>query len=49
VRIFTENIRLNVEKLKNAAPILNSFSNEKKIRIVGGIYKLRSGRVELLT
>jgi len=43
------NVRLNIEKLKNAAPILNSFANEKKIRIVGGIYRLRSGRVELLT
>lgn len=46
---IAENVRLNVEKLKNAAPILNSFANEKKIRIVGGIYRLKSGRAEVLT
>ena len=34
-------------KLKNAAPILKSFADDKKIRVVGGIYKLKSGKVEL--
>jgi carbonic anhydrase len=43
------NVMLNVEKLKAAAPILKSFVDDKKIRIVGGIYELESGRVELLT
>jgi carbonic anhydrase len=40
---------LNVERLKTAAPILKSFVHDKKIRVVGGIYELKSGRVELLT
>jgi carbonic anhydrase len=43
------NVILNVEKLKNAAPILKSFADEKKIRVIGGIYRLKSGRVDLLT
>jgi carbonic anhydrase len=40
---------LNVEKLKAIAPILESFVDDKTIRVVGGIYELKSGRVELLT
>jgi carbonic anhydrase len=40
------NVVLNVEKLKSAAPILQSFTGDKKIKIVGGIYHLKTGRVE---
>jgi carbonic anhydrase len=43
------NVRINVDKLKAATPILKSFNDDKKIRVVGGIYQLKSGRVELLT
>jgi carbonic anhydrase len=42
------NVTLNVEKLKNAGPILSAFAGDKRIRIVGGIYLLKTGRVELL-
>ena len=42
------NVTLNVEKLRTAAPIINTFVESKKLRIVGGIYKLASGKVELL-
>src|SRR5215471_6229745 len=42
------NVTLNVEKLKATAPILKSFVDEKKINVVGAVYQLRSGRVELL-
>jgi carbonic anhydrase len=42
------NVVLNVEKLKAAAPILKSFADDKKIRIVGGVYQLKTGRVELI-
>jgi carbonic anhydrase len=41
------NVMLNVDKLKTAAPILKSFVDDKKIRVVGGVYALRSGRVEM--
>jgi len=43
------NVSMNVDKLKAATPILKSFNDDKKIRVVGGIYQLKSGRVELLT
>ncbi|MGC2122300.1 MAG: carbonic anhydrase [Xanthobacteraceae bacterium] len=43
------NVALNVDKLKSAGPILKSFVDDKKIRVVGGIYELRTGRLELLS
>jgi carbonic anhydrase len=43
------NVVLNVEKLKSATPILKKSVDEKKIRIVGGIYTLATGHVELLS
>jgi carbonic anhydrase len=42
------NVMLNVEKLTTATPILNTFVDNKRVRVVGGIYKLASGKVELL-
>ena len=43
------NVALTVDKLKSAAPILKSFADDKKIRVVGGVYELKTGRVELLS
>jgi carbonic anhydrase len=43
-----KNVAINVDKLKNAAPILKSFADDKKIRVVGGVYELATGRVELV-
>ena len=42
------NVLMNVEKLKKATPILAKFVADKKIRVVGGIYNLHTGHVELL-
>jgi len=42
------NVMLNVDKLKAAGPIVSKFVDDKKVRIVGGVYKLASGKVELL-
>jgi carbonic anhydrase len=42
-------VALTVDKLKSAAPILKSFADDKKIRVVGGVYELKTGRVELLS
>jgi carbonic anhydrase len=44
-----QNVKLNVDKVKTSGPILKSFVDDKKIRVVGGIYELRSGRLELLS
>ena len=43
-----KNVALNVDKLKNTPPILKSFADDKKIRVVGGVYELTTGRVELV-
>jgi carbonic anhydrase len=42
------NVTINVEKLKDTTPILKSFVDDKKIRVVGGLYELKTGQVELL-
>jgi carbonic anhydrase len=42
------NVMLNVEKLTQAAPILSAAADAKKIRVVGGVYELGSGRVNLV-
>jgi carbonic anhydrase len=49
VNAIHRNVALNVDKLKAATPILKSFVDDKKIRVVGGTYALKSGRVELLS
>ena len=42
------NVILNVEKLKQAAPILSAAADAKNIRVVGGVYALRTGHVGLI-
>ncbi len=44
-----ENVVLNVDKLKNATPILKGHADDGKLRIVGATYKLRDGHVELVS
>jgi len=44
-----DNVRLNVEKLKSASPILSQAVTDKKIMVVGGVYKLDDGRIEWLS
>ena len=43
------NVILAVDELKNSAPILSRFVQERKIKIVGGIYHLGTGKVELIS
>jgi carbonic anhydrase len=44
-----QNVTLNIEKLKAATPIIDKAVAENKVRIVGGVYNLDNGRVELLS
>jgi carbonic anhydrase len=44
-----QNVMLNVEKLKTAAPILSKAVDDKKVQVVGAVYNLTNGRIELLT
>jgi hypothetical protein len=34
--------------VKAAGPILSKFVDDRKVRVVGAVYKLASGKVELL-
>ena len=44
-----DNVAMNVDRLKTTAPILQAAVDDKKLRVVGGIYELKTGRVELLS
>ena len=43
-----QNVIDNVAKLKSAAPILGAAVDEKKLKVAGGIYRLKSGKVEMV-
>ncbi len=44
-----ENVILTVQKLKTAGPILSEAVDQKKLRVVGGVYDLNTGKVELVS
>ena len=43
-----QNVIDNVAKLKSATPILSAAVEEKKLKVVGGIYRLKNGKVEMV-
>jgi len=43
-----ENVLLNMRSLTAAMPILNKAADDKKLRVVGGIYNLATGKVDLV-
>ena len=43
-----ENVILNVARVKAAAPIISKLVDEKKVRVVGAVYNLADGRIDLL-
>jgi carbonic anhydrase len=47
-RATAENVRLNVEKLRSATPILDEATREGRLKVVGGIYRLATGQVDLV-
>ena len=44
-----QNVVLTVQKLQTAEPILSEAFNQKKLKIVGGVYNLKTGKVELVS
>ncbi|MGJ0508625.1 MAG: carbonic anhydrase [Methylocystis sp.] len=42
-----ENVRLGVQALKTATPLLSAAVNENRVKVVGGIYRLANGEVEI--
>ena len=47
-KAIRQNVIDNVAKLKSAAPILNAATEQGKLKIVGGIYRLTTGTVDLI-
>jgi carbonic anhydrase len=43
-----QNVIDNVAKLSSATPILSAAVEQGKLKVVGGIYRLRDGRVEMV-
>jgi len=44
-----QNVIDNVAELKSATPILSAAVEQNKLKVVGGIYRLRTGAVDLLS
>jgi carbonic anhydrase len=47
-KAIRQNVIDNVAKLKAAGPILSAAVDQKKLRVVGGIYRLEDGEVEMV-
>ena len=43
-----QNVKNSVERLKTATPLLTDALGKGKLNIVGGIYRLATGKVELI-
>jgi carbonic anhydrase len=48
VNAIKENVVLTIQKLQTAEPILSEAVNQKKLKVVGGVYDLKTGKVELV-
>ena len=48
-KAIRQNVIDNVGKLSSATPILSAAVEQKKLRVVGGVYGLKDGRVEMTT
>jgi carbonic anhydrase len=46
---ITENVALNVKRLQTAQPLLASFAQNKRVKVVGGVYDLATGKIGLLS
>jgi carbonic anhydrase len=42
------NVIRNVDKLRKQPPILSRLVSERKVFVVGGVYNLETGKVELV-
>ena len=42
------NVMINVEKLQKSSPILDAAVNDKSLRVVGAVYRLATGKVDLV-
>jgi carbonic anhydrase len=47
-KAIRQNVIDNVAKLRSATPILSAAVEQNKLRVVGGIYQLKNGRVDMV-
>jgi carbonic anhydrase len=48
-KAIRQNVIDTIAKLSSATPILSAAVEQRKIRVVGGIYRLESGRVDMVS
>ncbi|MBK7353263.1 MAG: carbonic anhydrase [Nitrosomonas sp.] len=48
INVTKQNVIMTVERLRNKTPILDYYHDRKKLRIVGGVYYLDTGKVALI-
>ena len=48
-KAIRQNVIDNVAKLSAATPILSAAVEQRKLRVVGGIYRLGDGRVDMVS
>ena len=48
INVVKRNVIMNVEKLRTKTPVIDFYNDQRKIRIIGGIYHLKTGKVELV-
>jgi carbonic anhydrase len=48
-KAIRQNVVDTISKLSSAAPILSAAVEQRKIRVVGGIYRLESGRFDMIS
>ncbi len=47
-RAVVANVRYQVQRLQHAKPILEEMNAQKKLRVIGAVYQLATGKVELV-
>jgi carbonic anhydrase len=48
-KAIRQNVVDTIAKLSSATPILSAAVEQRKIRVVGGIYRLEDGRVDMIS
>ncbi|PKG42130.1 carbonic anhydrase family protein [Psychroflexus sp. MES1-P1E] len=47
--VVEKNVRLTMQRVREKSPILKDMEDKGDIKIIGGVYSLQSGKVELLS
>ena len=47
-KTVSNNVQLTIERIREKSPILKEMENNGEIQIVGGVYSLHTGKVEML-